>query len=200
MVRSWFAVVSVMPVLFVATTELSGQHGGVATSGAEDARYVDYFFAQRWTADGAERADGAVGGRLMWAVSPPLQARRAPLPRAYVGAYMMRLNGEIAAGERWQLGTQADVAVSRSTLWERVDPFLSIAVGALRSDGGPVIGTLADHDRAGRETVLTVAPGVGARIRLTPGLNLRTDLRRLHELGEQRAGYLEFATGLSLGA
>lgn len=168
-----------------------------ASNGGE--RYLDYFVSQWWTADRAERQSAAVGGRVMWALPSPAVSPQLPLGRAYVGGYVMRLRHEEESREAWHYGTQADLSVSRSPLFGRVEPLVSLSVGALRTTGAPDPLFAAEQQIAG-ETVLTVAPGIGARIRLMPRLEIRSDVRRLQELGDDPRGYFEMAGGLSLGA
>jgi hypothetical protein len=200
MVRRIARVVAVLPFLLFAAADAGAQYGRTIASAGDEGRYFDYFYAQRWSAAGAEQAGAAVGGRLMWAVDPTPPSRGIVLPRTYVGGYMMRVNGNPMSGETLHVGVQADLAVTRTIQSERVDPLVSLAVGALTQsrEASGHAASLAALSRSG-STVPIIAPGIGVRLRLAPGLNLRTDLRRTQELGEDRSGYLEFATGVSLG-
>ncbi|HEX5725864.1 MAG TPA: hypothetical protein VFX98_10395, partial [Longimicrobiaceae bacterium] len=97
-----------------------------------------------------------------------------------------------------------------------VDPVVSLGVGALRREEtvwrpvvapepGPRFAWVAGDDRPERlarerrqETSLTLAPGVGARLRVAPGLALRTDLRDVLAVGGGTRHHLELSGGISL--
>jgi hypothetical protein len=80
----------------------------------------------------------------------------------------------------------------------RIDPLLSLGVGARREDDGPAAASRAARSPDVR-THLSVAPGVGFRLRLTPGLGLRGDARQVLDFGDGLQRNIELSGGLSMG-
>jgi hypothetical protein len=202
MMRRSIRILFGLGVLLLLPGLVSAQGRPASDAGNGGERYLDYFVSQWWTADRAERQSAAVGGRLMWALPTATENSHLPIGRAYVGGYLMRLRHEGESWEAWHYGTQADLSVARAPLFGRVDPIVSLAVGALRTTApfDPLFDLERVNSVAPSQTVLTLAPGIGARIRLMPRLEIRSDIRRLQEMGDDSRGYFEMAGGLSLGA
>jgi hypothetical protein len=153
--------------------------------------YLEYF------ATGARRTaagDAGFGARLLLRVpsSAPV------LDRMAVGGYLARIPGGPGT-ERTEYGVHTEwVAAPRVG---RVDPVLTLGLGAVRRKGGwlwrlgprPVRVPTAEST-----TAFSLAPGVGARVRVTPGVAIRGDLRRTLALDQRGMNVTEVAAGISL--
>ena len=165
-----------LALLLAAPGSLFGQVGARTPE-------LDYFLS-RYDADGQ-----AVGARLMWEL--------APLSRTSLGGYLVHSPDEEGWTGSWRYGAQADVRVTRVPVAGRVDPIVSLGVGAIRAldDREPEArGQLFE-----RSTHLSVAPGLGVRFRLAPGFGLRGDARQVLDFREGVERNLELSGGLSLG-
>jgi hypothetical protein len=196
--RRLVRLVLAVAILLAAPTSLFGQGGlRAAVGGAEvDRPELDYFLSRYRGADGAMQAQ-AVGARLMWSLAP-LQGESALLSRTSVGGYLVHSPDDKTWSGSWRYGAQADLRVTRLPLAGRVDPFLSVGVGASR--------VLEPGDAAERgrlfekpSTHLSVAPGLGMRLRVTPGLGLRWDARQVLDFRDRVERNVELSGGLSLG-
>lgn len=194
----------------VATLLIAGSLGlpaPAAAQGAPDVPRVEarpsfeYFVARNRLerGGGASELDG-VGGRVLW----PLAATDPLLSRLAVGGYLVHSARAGDDPDMWHYGVQADVRLARSPLAGRVDPLLSLGVGAVRvKEPGaaefvaplrdPLAGTAARV-----HTDPSLVPGVGARVHLFPGVGLRTDARVVVDFRERAGRSLELAGGLSL--
>ena len=184
------AILLAAPSLLFAQGDVRAQVDGVGVGGPE----FDYFLSRYRAADGEAEA---VGARLMWSLAP-LRRESALLARTSLGGYLVHSPVEQAWAESWRYGAQADVRVTRLPIAGRVDPFLSLGVGASRVlDARDV----ADRERLLGEprTHLSVAPGVGLRFRLAPGFGLRGDARQVLDFQDGVRRNLELSGGLSLG-
>ena len=168
--RRLVGLVLALAMLVAAPSSLFGQEG--------DRPEFDYFLS-RYQGEGEVEA---VGARLMWS-----------LGRTSVGGYFVHAPEEQAWAGSWRYGAQADLRVTRRPVAGRVDPFLSLGVGASR--------LLEGRERllAPARTHLSVAPGVGLRFRLRPGFGLRGDARQVLDFHDGVKRNLELSGGLSLG-
>ena len=174
--RGLVRFVLAMGMLLAAPTSLFGQAGVRAPE-------LDYFLS-RYQAEGE-----AVGARLMWAL--------APQSRTSVGGYLVHSPAEQGWTGSWRYGAQADVRVTRLPVAGRVDPFLSLGVGASRT-----LATREPEERGQlfeRTTHLSLAPGVGVRFRLRPGFGIRGDARQVLDFRDGIERKMELSGGLSLG-
>lgn len=198
-----FSGLALGAVVLAATagTPLPAQQGGPQFRtgwGAEPPRF-DYFVSSfRAAADGT--GEDAVGGRLMWPVER--------LPRTHLGGYLIHTSEDERGSSAWRVGAQADFRVMATPLLGgRVDPLLSLGAGVVRSEavppaipaavrapGAPLL--LPPH----RSTGLSVAPGIGVRLRLLPSLGLRGDARQVLDFRDGVRSNLELSGGLSIGA
>jgi hypothetical protein len=164
---------------------------------------LDYFMG-RYRGASAGGDAGAVGGRLMWSLAP-LAPASGWLSRAYVGAYVVHAPDEEDRTEAWRYGAQADLRLSRHPVVGRVEPLLSLGVGASRFDEevrapAPLRGDYGDWRWGDRtRTLLSVTPGVAVRVLLAPGFGIRGDARQVLDFDERVHRNLEFSGGLSLG-
>lgn len=191
---------ALVAMLLAAAPALAQQDGPRVrtTWGAEPPRF-DYFVSSyRAAADG--EGDDAVGGRLMWPVER--------LPRTDLGGYLIHTTEDERGSNAWRVGAQADFRVFATPLlggW--VDPILSLGAGVVRSEtvppsipaavrapGSPL--RLPPH----RDTGLSVAPGIGVRLRLLPAVGLRGDARQVLDFQDGVRSNLELSGGLSIGA
>ncbi len=107
----------------------------------------------------------------------------------------------------WHYGVQADLRLTRSPLMGRVDPLLSLGVGAVRVEEpaagsllAPVPGALGRSSEVRTTTDPSLVPGVGARVHLLPWLGFRGDVRMLVDFRDGARRDLEIAGGLSITA
>jgi hypothetical protein len=176
----------------------------------------EYFVARSRLEQGgvASRLDG-VGGRVLW----PLPAGGPLLSRMAVGGYLTHAEEDGREPDMWHYGVQADLRLARSPLAGRVDPLLSLGVGAVRVeepvavapppaplfDPGPSLLTPL-RDGGARSpaprtrTSPSLVPGVGARVHLLPWLGFRGDVRMLVDFRDGARRDLEVAGGLSITA
>lgn len=187
----------------------------------EAARLLDFFVARSRMelGSGTTRLDG-FGGRVMWS----LAATPAPWgSRTWLGGYLVHTPQDQNDAAMWHYGVQTDLKVAPAPLAGRVDPLLSLGVGAVRVeepvkrlvpppmvllDRGPGTGSgiFAPRpvDAAPREmearTSLSLVPGVGARVRLTRGLDFRSDVRVLMDFRSRTTRNVEVSGGISVPA
>ena len=186
-----------LAILLAAPSSLFGQVGvGAPGSRAMDRPEFDYFLSRYRGVGGAGEAE-AVGARLMWSLAP--LGRRSPLlGRTSVGGYLVRSPDDQAWTESWRYGAQADVRVTRLPVAGRIDPVLSLGVGASR-----VLDEREVEERRSLfgepRTHLSLAPGLGVRFRLGPGFGLRGDARQVLDFRDGVQRKLELSGGLSLG-
>lgn len=176
----------------------------------------EYFVARSRLEQGgvASRLDG-VGGRVLW----PLPAGGPLLSRMAVGGYLTHAEEDGREPDMWHYGVQADLRLARSPLAGRVDPLLSLGVGAVRVEepaavappraplfgpGASLLTPLRDGP-AGSPALRTrtspsLVPGVGARVHLLPWLGFRGDVRMLVDFRDGARRDLEVAGGLSITA
>lgn len=157
------------------------------------------YFVSRFQGIGegsAEKVRDAVGGRLMWRLTP----------RAALGGYLVHAPAIRGGEEAWRYGAQADLRVADLEIGTRVQPILSLGIGALHEQV-PLVRPVpvppgrtetAELDMFQRMT-LSVAPGLGVRIWLMPGLALRGDARRVIDMDDSNRRHFEFSGGFSLG-
>lgn len=164
----------------------------------------EYFVARNRLERGgtASELDG-VGGRVLW----PLLAGGPLLSRMAVGGYLSRAEEAGEEPDMWHYGVQADLRLTRSPLLGRVDPLLSLGVGAVRVEEpaagsllAPVPGALGRSPEVRTTTDPSLVPGVGARVHLLPWLSFRGDVRMLMDFRDGARRDLEIAGGLSITA
>lgn len=210
-------VIAVLLLAVIATPAL-GQAPASPAGEESELRYFDYFVSRYGGAGMEDERRDAVGGRVMWSLSPFSGALATPVfGRAALGGYFVHSRDDRERDEEWRFGTQADVRLMTEPLLGRVDPIVSLGVGAVRhkeptrrqagsTDGGivdlrPPLAPLSIHDTVtpGRTfTALSVTPGLGARVRLVPGLDLRSDARQVIDFHEELERRLEVSAGISI--
>lgn len=210
-------------------------HAQAATSGASRAAtgqwFVDYFLSHNRvnSEDGASRTLDGVGGRMMWSLAPLAGSSRSSfLTRTAAGGYLVHTPGDADGQEMWHYGAQADVRMTSAPVAGRVEPLISLGLGAVRVDEpGEWIAVTPETriaEPAPRQTAdltpmpvvlpalpqvqvlspprvttrVSVAPGIGARVRLLPGINIRGDMRVLFDVDDHTRRTTEFAGGLSM--
>lgn len=135
----------------------------------------------RFAADGqSARAEG-LGGRLMWHAAPVLGAPSTLVGRASAGLFAAHTPEQGLGFSTTQLGVVADVRPF-APLGGRVEPFLSLGAGALRTSvlpgrgaAGAALTPLAERSN----TAFALTPGVGARVHVLPGLAVHATARDL---------------------
>lgn len=160
----------------------------------------EYFVARNRLERGgtASELDG-VGGRVLW----PLRASGPLLSRMAVGGYLTHAQEAGEDPDMWHYGVQADLRLTRSPLLGRLDPLVSLGVGAVRvqEPAGRSLLTLPGRAPALRTTTdPSLVPGVGARVHLLPWLGFRGDVRMLVDFRDGARRDLEVAGGLSITA
>jgi hypothetical protein len=160
------------------------------------------------------RADG-FGGRVMWPLAgvgdaAPWLARRTAV--GLLGAYTREPARTFTAG---QLGLAADLTPVAEPIAGRVEPFLSLGAGVLRTTArtgglavrpalrpevvgvGPTPRAATAADRSA--TSFMVVPSAGVRVWVRPGVAVQGDLRDVVTVrGDAREHHRAFATGLRL--
>ncbi len=123
-----------------------------------------------------------------------------------VGGYLTHAEEAGAEPDMWHYGVQADLRLTRSPLLGRLDPLLSLGVGAVRVEEPAARSLLTRPDAAGRAPSLrtttdpSLVPGVGARVNVLPWLGFRGDVRMLMDFRDGARRDLEIAGGLSISA
>ena len=158
---------------------------------------------------------GGLGGRVMWPLAASPEAGSWLARHAAVGvfgAYTPKQELGFSAG---QFGLAADVVPLGAPIAGRVEPFVSLGAGALRtttsSRATPLRPTVrpelpvarADAAASARghrsSTNFLLVPGVGARVRVRPGVAVQGDLRNLVTFrGDARRHHHAFGTGVRL--
>jgi hypothetical protein len=192
LVIGYFLAVSAIPSAAQAATRVAYR----------PARQLDYFVSRFQTGAG-QPLDG-LGARVLWRLPGTLPlVRSAP---AWAGLY-----GEHTPQERgletWRFGGQADAAVLRGAALP-LEGRVSLGLGVVHvrrqetapvgiTAGGPMFELRAAprHHTTRGDLGVSFAPGIGARLGVGNGTGIRTDLRRIWELG----GSAEVATQLSAG-
>jgi hypothetical protein len=123
------------------------------------------------------RAEG-MGGRLMWGAAPIPGAPSSLVARTSAGLFAAFTPQQDLGFSTLQLGLVADVRPF--SIAGRVDPFVSVGAGALRTTVAPgretdaaAVTPLADRSN----TTLALTPGIGARVSVAPGVSVRGDVR-----------------------
>jgi hypothetical protein len=208
MTRSSFALLLlVVPACIGAAPPAGAQVFPPDARPRVDARPAfEYFVARNRLelGDGATDLSG-VGARLLWplaGVSPtPL------LARTDVGGYLVHSPRDGAEPEMWHYGVQADLRLTRGSVAGRIDPLVSLGLGAVRVEEPakhtPIVPFRDPEARAAASaprtrTDASVVPGVGARLRLLPGLGLRGDVRMMVDFGERTTRNVETSAGVSI--
>ena len=157
------------------------------------------------------------GGRVLWALGSRSDPERQTLAgRTSVGPFAIVTGREPSSPRVWHVGAHADFRVLSRPLGGRLDPLVSLSVGAFRAEPGH--GNLAaderwlvpvGHDAVGRTlrvpapasratTRPALAPGIGARLLIAPGFALRGELKNAVLIGDRVTRQLELAGGVSV--
>jgi hypothetical protein len=147
---------------------------------------------------------GGAGARLL----RPLGTADAGDPgRLALGAFATYARHGDRGLTAWHYGAQADLRLASQPLIGRIDPLLSLGVGALRTSHASGCGTAAaanacgpqtSSGRARSETAAAVSPALGLRVALLPGLAVRSEVRDVIVYRGAPRHSLELATGVSL--
>lgn len=128
--------------------------------------------------DGADARAEGLAGRLMWGAAPIPGAPSSLVSRASAGLFAAYTPAQDLGFSTLQVGLVADVRPF--SIGGRVDPFLSLGAGALRTSVAPgrAAEAVAVTPRADRSnTTLALTPGIGARVNLGPGVSVHGDVR-----------------------
>lgn len=208
----------------LAARPAGAQYGVPVYPGPGGRLAVEAFLSEHRSPDGASgtrtRQDG-VGGRVLWWLAED-GARAGLASRLGVGAFLVRTDDAGAsAGSPQRRTVHAGVEVSARALagpiGGRLEPVLSLGVGAFDTREAPVRSrelpwlvvtdlprrfeqpaAFADQTTASTRTSLALTPGIGARLRVLPGLALRADLRDAVVFREGPRHFVELIGGLSL--
>ncbi len=211
-----FVLLAVLPG-FVLPSDVAGQYLARPVVPGPERIMLDAFVAGHRPADAVDLARG-FGARLLFGLGAPSRgADRSVWERAYLGPFVAYTAGvPTRSGDRHDAlthaGVEADWLVLDRALAGRIDPFLSMGLGVLRTEREERLPTVRDTHRAtvrlatridktvegGTRTNMTVAPGVGARVAVVPGLSLRVDVRDAIAFGTATTHVLEMAFGVSL--
>jgi hypothetical protein len=219
-----FVILAALPV---AVPGIAQAQFAIAPSGsaAWDRITIDAFMS-RHEANGlvASPLDGA-GGRILFALGrSPAHGPRPMAARTALGAFGLRTDQDAfpangaAPLRTTHVGIQTDFRWLAQPAGGRLDPLVSLGIGAFRTDERAALATPANMAEGRRRratlvavdgihimnplvehTNLAVSPGVGARLMLWPGMALRVDARDAIVFREGARHYLEISGGLSLG-
>jgi hypothetical protein len=161
-----------------------------------------FYSQQRFDGAGAPRADG-LGAKLMW--NPALTAdpsNASWLARhTAVGLYGVYTPERELGFSTVHGGVVADVRPLAGLVAGRVEPFVSLGAGALRTnvrDDAATRRTAPSPLLAKSVTTATLMPGIGARVMLTPGVALQGDLRDVMTFRAGTQHNTAFGVGLRL--
>lgn len=216
---------AVLAVFGLGSSEARAQSTAAAYIGGAGAeRSVEYFVSRhRLNQENGERPDlDGVGGRVLWSLAPLATRLGAPLlTHASVGGYLVSTAAQLERGEMWHYGIETDVRVTTTPLAGRVEPLVTLAAGAVHIDEPARRMMLAPGAMAGErvpdaprmpavvpdleltllspaQAGISLAPGVGARVRVLDGLNVRTDVRPVIDGRSEGRRFLELSGGISL--
>lgn len=198
--------VSMVAVLLAAAPRVAEGQGPARAVGVEAVSsrpQFDYFLSRyRPVASSQEGEEGAVGGRLMWPLEGVPGGWRA---RTSLGGYLIHAPQDTDLVASWRYGAQADFRLLRAPLAQRVEPIVSLGVGAVTMEESrwepvrpPMLPATRPHVHT--QTHLSLTPGVGLRIRLLPGIGLRGDARQAIDFGDGTRRNVEISGGLSVGS
>ena len=135
---------------------------------------VEGYLANYWLDRGGDLDRASIGGygaRVMFNRSTAAAVARTFFNRASAGAYAT-FTAEQDRVSTQNLGVQVDVALFPTAIASgRLDPFLSLGAGVLRSKAEQTTGA----DRT--TTDFTIIPAAGTRIPFFSGIGFRGDLR-----------------------
>ena len=178
-------------------------------------------FVSRQRGNAVGRTTEGLGGRVLWSLAPRVRVaepdgRLARLAeRLAVGAFAVRTTprGRL---EAWHLGAQADGSLLPRPLLGRVEPLVSLGVGAYRErlpgrrtadvpavvlrrpreDGIPILPAVQPPRTLAHGAV---APGAALRVRLLRGVAVRGDARRVLVFDDPSPrSAMEYTAGLSV--
>lgn len=219
--RRGMALIAALGALLGASTPMAAagqaaQRWNDAWTGPRPALEAFYtrvgFEGARLAGSGTVRA-GGFGARVMWPLASIGDGGVSWLARhtavGLFGVYTPEQNVRFAAG---QFGAAVDLTPFAAPLAGRVEPFVSLGAGALRTTmhtvvvrpaprpgvhGGAALAPVAE--RSTTSTNVLLVPSVGARVHLRPGVAIQGDLRNLVTFGDAaRRHYPAFGTGLRL--
>jgi hypothetical protein len=189
----------------LAATLLAAPVGAQTVGGARfgaPPRALEGFLTQyRFAAGDAPVAVEGVGGRFVWTTPPVLGDPTSLAARTSLGVFGVFLPRQNGLGyTTLHAGGELSVRPLPAPVAARVEPVVSLGVGALRTDVADRVrvGTrdLALGDRA--DMSLALSPGVGARVALVPGLDLRADVRDVITFREAVRNNLAYGVGLGM--
>ena len=218
---------SMITFALVGVSNLTGAQGLPPTRvGTSAGRLTVEGYISQNRFDGGTRDDRllleGVGGRVLWSLAPVQDALRGSFAsRLSIGGFYTHAPATSTRLESRHFGIEADLRTFAGPLFNRVDPIVSLGIGAFRTETkalrtemspyGPTV-WIADDPAGGLPAVrpleliapsrtttrLAITPGVGARLFLTPGLALRGDVRDVVLLGPGRRHNVEIAGGMSV--
>ena len=97
------------------------------------------------------------------------------------------------------LGVVADVRPLPAPLLGRVEPFVSVGAGMLRTDVSYPLATAPSPLLERSRSAFTVTPGIGTRVRITPWLSLQGDVRDFVTFRGDTRHNVAYALGLHMG-
>ncbi|MDF1502604.1 outer membrane beta-barrel protein [Roseisolibacter sp. H3M3-2] len=134
---------------------------------------VEGYLANYWLDRGGDLDRASVGGygaRVMFNRSTPASVARTFFNRSSVGAYATFTSEQDRVSTQ-NLGVQLDVPLFPTLIGGRLDPFVSLGAGLLRSKAELQSG----DDRT--TTDFTIIPAAGTKIPFLGGVGFRGDLR-----------------------
>lgn len=140
---------------------------------------VDSYYSQLHLAGsaGALRTDG-LGMRIMW--NRDLHGRSARTELGVYGTYTPeRPFGHRLRFSTLAVGVAGDTRLTAEPLLGRVDPFVSLGAGILRTNVAQLYGPAPTPLVDGSRSAFTITPGVGTRLMLSRRLAAGAEMRQL---------------------
>ncbi|HEY0971671.1 MAG TPA: hypothetical protein VGE02_11945 [Gemmatimonadales bacterium] len=208
MLKTRMRLIAALGVMLGATPvaaagELSAQATPLPGSGGPVPAVETFYTQLRLDGDHqAMRADG-VGVRLMWRPAVADGALRTLADRSELGFFATytpdRAFDPGVSFSTASLGVAMDVRPFEHPLGGRVEPFVSLGTGVLYTDVSRAVHPSPSPLLERSRTALTVTPGLGARLYLTPDLAIQGDLRDMVTFTGDTRHNVAFGAGLRFG-
>ena len=156
----------------------------------------------RFDGDNSTLSADGVGGKLMWSPAPLAASPSSLVGRTSAGLYGTYTPAQaVTSSTRFSslsVGAVTEMRPLEAPVLGRVEPFVSVGAGLLRTNVergvSPAPSPLLDRSRS----AFTLTPGVGTRVRLTPGLALQGEVRDLVTFRTDTRHNVAFGAGLRL--
>jgi hypothetical protein len=171
----------------------------VAQRAAGEIFTIEAFLTKYWLddPDGGHFDVSGAGGRLMFNLGGSSETTNLWLRRPSIGVFAVVTPAEDDV-QTLHAGVQFDARIFRGPLRGRIDPFVSLGLGAFRLRTGDAAPAAFAANRSYVDIAAT--PAVGSYLHLLSSLSLRGDLRDVVVFGDNATSHnLEASLALSVG-